>query len=693
MSSTDVTSPSVRREHLLDQRDLRNRNIAQPKFGGPVDDNNMPQPLAGPAHPQLQPLFQMRQGNQLLATYGVDYNERLLDGFQNRHAERVNQRRNRLRGQEQVEDQAIQQQEALRLQRQEQQLAEDHVRQEREVQRQEAVRRQAQHADLQYEEEQAEQVRRVQRAAQEELERREEELTDQAHRAASVTTKIIVTARDAVDRGEDLNEPVAARNAPRMPRPQRLANEQNIANRRQAQVIRQEAQQPYVEPLYRHTLRNMEVECRNCGTLYWDIERLTSSSRIHPKFGVCCLQGQVRLDPFQEAPAALHRLFCGVDITAREFHNKVCSYNNAFAFTSLGVKIDHAVTSAAGPYSFRIHRGLHHSISAFHPPEGETPSFGQLYIHDPQTALFLHNENNRGHGTTPATMLEVQDTLEQFNPFIPLYKQAYQIIMEKPEAEHEVAAVIPGDGEQDVDEHRDIVLRLKQFDYGGGLKHISHLHPLYSPLHYVLLFPFGEQGWHRTIGSIQNADGNIHSEYVSQRCYYAYRLHPRRTDQSNLFYGGKLLQEYCVDAWASTEESELKWVRHHQKDIRADLYQSVKDAMDQNDGEIDLGQQGQNIVLPSSHSGSTRHMYQLFQDSMAICCHCRKPDIFLTMTANTNWPEIQEALLEYHNAGEVDDDPDMPARKQTAADRPDIVARVFYQKKKALLKEVKDGNL
>ncbi|EGN91829.1 hypothetical protein SERLA73DRAFT_157355 [Serpula lacrymans var. lacrymans S7.3] len=65
-----MTSPSVQREHLLDQRDLRNRNIAQPNFGGPVDDNNMPQPLAGPAHPQLQPPFQMQQGNQLLATHG-----------------------------------------------------------------------------------------------------------------------------------------------------------------------------------------------------------------------------------------------------------------------------------------------------------------------------------------------------------------------------------------------------------------------------------------------------------------------------------------------------------------------------------------------------------------------------------------------------------------------------------------------
>ncbi|EGN93370.1 hypothetical protein SERLA73DRAFT_78674 [Serpula lacrymans var. lacrymans S7.3] len=172
----------------------------------------MPQPLAGPAYPQLQPPFQMWQGNQLLATHGVDYNERLLDGFQNRHAEWVNQQRNRLRRQEQAEDEIIQHQEAIQLQRQEQQLAEDH--QEREIERQEAIRLQvqqhSQHADLCYEELQAQQLIRIQRAAQEELERREDELADQAHRAA----------RDAVDRGKDLNELVAARNALKMLRPQ-----------------------------------------------------------------------------------------------------------------------------------------------------------------------------------------------------------------------------------------------------------------------------------------------------------------------------------------------------------------------------------------------------------------------------------------------------------------------------------------
>ena len=87
-------------------------------------------------------------------------------------------------------------------------------------------------------------------------------------------------------------------------------------------------------------------------------------------------------------------------------------------------------------------------------------------------------------------------------------------------------------------------------------------------------------------------------------------------------------------------------------------------------------------ILPSTHIGSERNMLQLYQDSMAICRAFHKPDIFLTMTANPNWVEIQEALLKEQT---------VDGHRQTAVDWPDIVARVFEEKKNALLKEIKDG--
>lgn len=92
---------------------------------------------------------------------------------------------------------------------------------------------------------------------------------------------------------------------------------------------------------------------------------------------------------------------------------------------------------------------------------------------------------------------------------------------------------------------------------------------------------------------------------VSEHCYYAYRLHirPQRL-QPALFWGGKLLQQYIVDAWASIEQNMLNWVRYHQKELRADVYQGLADAVASDHENIGLENQGQHIILPSSHIGS-----------------------------------------------------------------------------------------
>ncbi|XP_058810203.1 uncharacterized protein LOC131675291 [Phymastichus coffea] len=81
------------------------------------------------------------------------------------------------------------------------------------------------------------------------------------------------------------------------------------------------------------------------------------------------------------------------------------------------------------------------------------------------------------------------------------------------------------------------------------------------------------------------------------------------------------------------------------------------------------GRVGKSVILPSTFIGSPRYMQQCYQDSMALVNEKGKPDIFLTMTCNPNWVEIQENLL--------------PG--QQACDRPDNVARVFNLKKKRLL--------
>jgi len=163
---------------------------------------------------------------------------------------------------------------------------------------------------------------------------------------------------------------------------------------------------------------------------------------------------------------------------------------------------------------------------------------------------------------------------------------------------------------------------------------------------------------------------------VSNRCYYAYCLHVRDGPQPPLFYGGKLFQQFVVDAWANYEQRRLNWARTHQHTLRSELYQGLQDAAvhDRHDRE-DVRVLGHKLILPSSHMGSSRFMTQLFQDAMAICRYFHKPDLFLTMTTNPKWPEILHSLFS----------------GQTTTDRPDIVSRVFEQKKKALLKLIDNG--
>ena len=63
---------------------------------------------------------------------------------------------------------------------------------------------------------------------------------------------------------------------------------------------------------------------------------------------------------------------------------------------------------------------------------------------------------------------------------------------------------------------------------------------------------------------------------------------------------------------------------------------------------------------------------------MAIVRHYGKPDLFITITCNPEWPEIREALA---------------SNGQQAGDRPDLVTRVFSEKVKAIMTDLKDNNV
>jgi len=234
---------------------------------------------------------------------------------------------------------------------------------------------------------------------------------------------------------------------------------------------------------------------------------------------------------------------------------------------------------------------------------------------------------------------------------------------------NEIAVILPHSGQRPA--LYDIVLHHRS----GKLWHVRHTHPAYVPLYYVLLFPFGNNGWHPDMVRHTLPSGT--TKRLSLVKYTAYYLFSRPGVYSLLLRGGSLFQRYLVDTFAVIDQSRLEFLHYNQPALRACLYSGLEDAIEAGEGDVDIASLGQRFILPSSYIGGPRNMQQRFQDAMAIARYFRRVDIFLTVTSNPAWSEITRELLPH----------------QTAYDRPDLVARVFQLKKEAILHDINKNGI
>jgi len=183
----------------------------------------------------------------------------------------------------------------------------------------------------------------------------------------------------------------------------------------------------------------------------------------------------------------------------------------------VGVKIDNSVTRQSGPYCFKIQGELHHLTGALLSHGDQTPIYAQIYILDTAEQLNIRRANN--NNLDPVVMDNLQTMLLDSHSYIGRYRHAYELIKEKPADKQqkvkirlhvnlqqdqrthnlptaeEIAVIIPEEGVHHAMDNRDVVLQAK----GGQLEQISQNSPSYTVLHYVLLFPKGENGWHPRI--------------------------------------------------------------------------------------------------------------------------------------------------------------------------------------------------
>ena len=504
---------------------------------------------------------------------------------------------------------------------------------------------------------------------------RSEEDDDQRQHRLQVNTAQMVRARseeDDVHRQQRLQQDVARRT-------QALAS-----SHRKAVHSLQEYSTIAGAPQLPNALNigAMEASCCKCHAKMWSQEIHTGSmSNNTAKFSTCCSQGKVILPSSPEPPHLLKNLLSERSAEGTHFRTNIRAYNSSLAFTSLGV--NEQFLKGRGPPTFRIQGTVCHRTGQLLPEEGEQPKFSQIFIYDVQNQLT--NRMKWNDGLQRQCLHQLQQMLHDVNPYIKEYKHAAEVIRQAGDNAGEVrlvlketgrdprrynlpttsdiAIIMPGSGEEPG--HRDIALYRRASDDPSGhiLKKINECHRMYDPLHYVLLFPHGETGWQ--IGIQLPGSKNK----MSPMLFYSYKLMVR-DEFSILLHGGRLFQQYVVDMYAKVESGRLTFHRFNQDTLHAELYQGLCDAV--NNGDTDGNNIGRLVVLPASFTGSPRSMFQHYQDAMAIVRRFGKPDLFITMTCNPNWPEIKEALLP----------------QQTASDRPDIVVRVFMIKMKNLIDQL-----
>ena len=269
-------------------------------------------------------------------------------------------------------------------------------------------------------------------------------------------------------------------------------------------------------------MERVSVSCTFCGALHWIHERVSNSSMTAPKFETCCKRGDVKLDMLRQPPPYMQHLLTSSETLARTYRNRIREYNSALAFTSVKYQPDNrSELQDTGFRCFQIHRELYHLQGPLRPSENASPAFAQLYFYDPTYAA--HERHTAHPQLDSSILLQLTTALHEVNPYIQIYKTARERLemiasdetaarvvlnpqlrlivetgadrrRENLPTSNEIALIIPDEyGEAGF---RDIVLAKRNGSDNNTFSIINPNHASYMALHYVLLFPHGDLGWH-----------------------------------------------------------------------------------------------------------------------------------------------------------------------------------------------------
>lgn len=103
-----------------------------------------------------------------------------------------------------------------------------------------------------------------------------------------------------------------------------------------------------------------------------------------------------------------------------------------------------------------------------------------------------------------------------------------------------------------------------------------------------------------------------------------------------------LFHQLLVDTYAKVEGERLLFIRYNQKQLRAETYIYLCNAITNDE---DIHNVGQPVILPSTIPRGPLYMHERMQDAMTYVRTHGKLDLFVTFTCNPQWDEIKAQLL------------------------------------------------
>ncbi|KAJ6003691.1 hypothetical protein N7522_006383 [Penicillium canescens] len=348
-------------------------------------------------------------------------------------------------------------------------------------------------------------------------------------------------------------------------------------------------------------------DCSFCGVLLLSTEA----------DGWCCRRGRrclPHLPPFTPAVQSLLDRYQGrVSAMSRRL-------NNLFAFSAIGTTGQ--FVRLQGQANVVLEGRIYHRL---------------LDVADTGHSMhwFLYDESERGlrardHDIPNDILHGIRDFLSLVNPYVRTLRHAVSQVPDQtvalavelsiPPAGGELAAVIT------TENLRRVAPRQVVFYRKGGQqpRFVPTLSCQYEPLQYPLLFPHGTRGW----GFLDESRKNIPCTQI-QWYRHLFLGEPR------MRIYGRLACEYAVDMFSRTEEERLHYLKRGRRMQAA--------AMDEAPNP-DISDLFENKI-PAGFMGSRAWASDQVADSLAIARQLAKPSLFLTMTTNPNWPEIQSQLL------------------------------------------------